>query len=71
MKGPQTVIINKQNLSILKLFLKNERKEVERERKKGWWGGGGWLPLNIFFEVELFSSRVKKFSGDVKIFLGG
>ena len=68
MKDPQTVMINKQNLSILELFLKNEGKEVERETKKGMVGGG--LSLNTFFGVEIFSSRDKKFSRGVKIFWG-
>ena len=43
MKGPQTVMINKQILEIIELFLKNKGKEVERERKNGMWGGGGYL----------------------------
>ena len=38
MKGPQTGTINKQILKILELFLKNEGKEIERQRKKEMWG---------------------------------
>ena len=64
MKGQQTVRIIKQVFLILDLFLKNEGKEVEREKiKRDVWGGG--LPLNIFLRVEIFSSGVKKFSGIV------
>ena len=42
MKGQQTVMIIKQMFQILELFLKNEGKEVERERiKRDVEGGGG------------------------------
>ena len=68
MKGPQTVMINKQILEIIELFLKNKGKEVERERKNGMWGGG--LLLNIILGVEIFSSGVKKFSGGGRNFRG-
>ena len=35
-------------------FLKSEGKDIERKRKKGCWGGGGWLPLNIFLGLIFF-----------------
>ena len=41
MKGQQTVMIIKQMFYILELFLKNEGKEVERERIKRDVGRGG------------------------------
>ena len=41
MKGQQTVMIIKQMFQILELFLKNEGKEVERERIKRDVEGGG------------------------------
>ena len=61
-------------------FLKSEGKEIERKRKKrGCWGGGGGLPLNIFlglifFRVGLrYCQGVEKFSGGggLRNFRGG
>ena len=68
---------------IFRFFLKSEGKEIERKRKKGCWGGGGYLLTyfcgRYFFEwgldisrgVEKFSGGVEKFSWGVEKFSGG
>ena len=56
---------------IFNFFLKSEGKERERKRKKGMLGGGG-LPLNIFFGVDIFFEwGWEIFGGGVRNFRGG
>ena len=50
------------------IFFEKWRK---RDRKKRHVGGGGGLPLNIFFGLIFFASGVEIFSGYVEKFSGG
>ena len=48
------------SIEIFRFVLKCEGKEVERKRKKGC-GGGGGLPLNIFWELIFFREGLRFF----------
>ena len=52
------------------IFFKSEGKEIER-KKKGCWGEGGGLPLNIFLGLIFFRVGLRYFQGGLRNFRGG
>ena len=55
---------------IFRFFLKSEGKEIERKRKKGVLGGGGF-PLNIFLGLIFFRVGLIYFHGGLRNFREG
>ena len=50
-------------------FLEKWRKrDRKKKKKKGCWGGGGWLPLNIFLGLIFFRVGLRYFHGGLRNF---